>query len=64
MLVAVTVGGRTSGYPAAVDDPIDDLGMPKCPDHLETLHLFGQDDEGRDARWECTVPGCTWVQVA
>ncbi len=45
-------------------DPLDDLGTPRCPEHLVLLVDEGTEPDGSDARWTCPVPGCTWVQVA
>lgn len=45
-------------------DLVEDAEMPHCPEHLVPLRLVGEDAAGRDARWQCSVLDCTWVQLA
>jgi hypothetical protein len=55
-----------SSYAAAVvyDEMSDSLETPRCPIHPTTrLVDAGPAPDGRDAHWECPIPGCVYVQL-
>ena len=46
------------------EDAFDPLETPRCPIHpTERLEVTGTDPEGRDAHWQCPVPGCVYAQL-
>ena len=59
--------GRWSLYASAMadTDAFDPLETPRCPIHpTQRLVDVGTAPDGRDARWECPVDGCIYLQLA
>jgi hypothetical protein len=47
------------------EDVFDELETPRCEIHpVQRLVDAGEDAEGRDARWVCPVPGCSYSRIA